>query len=134
MATQQREQQYAGADRYATSLFYGSQSERHDSRSTFGATYSNGQARPITSIAPANRPVVRPVAPAPTQLSTLPINGGSLRDGVVFSLETREMYNGSSLDRFSSTPRGPQPAGRGDAKGPQYSQDFRSALDSLLGG
>ena len=132
MAAQQRERQFAGADRYATSLFYGGQPERHDSRSAFGATYSNGQARPVTSFAPANRPVARPETrqSQPQDVATVPFNSGNSSDGVSFSLELRASHNTSSLH---STPQAPREAGRGNSGGPLYSNDFRSALDSLLG-
>ncbi len=135
MAAQQRERHFQGADRYATSLFYGGQPERHDSRSAFGATYSNGQARPVTAIAPTTRPVARPVA-SPAQPSiAVPSNGGSFHDGVVFSLETRGLGNtsSSSPDRTSTFQSASRRAERGNAVGPLYSNDFRNALDSLLG-
>lgn len=130
MPTQQKERKFQAADRYATSLFYGGQPERHDSRSAFGATYSNGQARPVTSFAPANRPVARPEAPQPQAAPTVPFNSGNATDGVQFSVELRDSHNGSSLN---SAPQAPREVGRGNSGGPLYSNDFRSALDSLLG-
>ncbi len=129
MPTQQQERKFQAADRYATSLFYGGQPERHDSRSAFGVTYSNGQARPVTSFAPAQRQVARPEAKQVQAAPTLPINSGNASDGVSFSLELRESHNGSSLH----SPQAPREAGRGNSGGPLYSNDFRSALDSLLG-
>lgn len=133
MAAQQRERQYAGADRYATSLFYGGQPERHDSRSAFTATYSNGQARPITSIVSptlshGRAPSIASTQPAPCVLS----NGSSSADRVVFSFETRNLDTARPFER-TAPPRVSQPAGRGDAGGPLYSDNFRFALDSLLG-
>ena len=105
------------------------------SRSAFSATYSNGQARPITAIAPATRPVTRPVAsPSPQPALTVPSNSGSLQDGVIFSLETRGLGNASSsLERASIVDSSSRRAARGNAKGPLYSDEFRNALDSLLG-
>jgi hypothetical protein len=136
-----REEQYQALDRYATNLFYGAGPERpRDNWSTgnFGATYSNGQARPVLGVSPlpANRPVAR----------VQPVNNGSPAaragnenwsgDAVAFSIETEDLRNGSSQGAEAVRPAmaTSRPASRGNASGPTYSDDFRRTLDALLNG
>ena len=124
-------------ERYGASLFYGAGPELQPTRSAnnFGATYSNGQARPVTGLqAPTTpRPVTRvpPVQQTHAAVGARNENWGG-GDGISFSLETQEERNGASHGGLEVRPT--RRASRGNAVGPVYSNDFRRSLDALLNG
>lgn len=134
MAQRQREDKVQPIDKYGASVFYGAGPQQPQQRQmgSYTATYSNGQARPVMPLAPSG------AAPAQIQpISSYP--SGNVRnenwsqDQIIFSSETQDLRNASAWSRPVATPAAPV-SGRGDANGPQYSEEFRRTLDALLNG
>jgi hypothetical protein len=137
VARHQREDQVQAIDKYATSLFYGAGPERPNQRSTnsFGATYANGQARPVTPMMPMNRPVPK-VEPVSSGTNATNLRNDNWRqDQIVLSRETQDLRSGSAWSAGNVAFSKPAPStGREDAAGPRYSDEFRRTLDALLRG
>ena len=117
-------------------MFYGAGplQQQPNNFNSFGATYSNGQARPVIPVASTSAPAARI---QPVSANT---NSGNVRnenwqqDQIIFSSETSDLRNGSSWSTptTSSTTSGGN--GNGNASGPEYSVQFRHTLDALLNG
>ena len=135
MAQKQREDKVQPIDKYGASVFYGAgpQQQQPNNFGSFGATYSNGQARPVVPVTPTSAPVAR-VQPVSGNS-----NAGNVRnenwsqDQIIFSSETNDTRNSSSWSSSAASLSAPS-SGRGDTNGPEYSVEFRRTLDALLNG
>jgi hypothetical protein len=129
-------QQAPALNRYAAHLFYSAGPEKPTrSRDAFSVTYSNGHARPVTALLPADRTPTSVVAGQRSANASNPRNQNSGQDQMALTREAVEARNGSSSWR---APASPSPAHRvsrrEQATGPVYSDDFRRTLEALLGG
>lgn len=135
MAQRQREDKVQPIDKYGASVFYGAgpQQAPQSQFGSYGATYSNGQARPVVS-PPSGAPAgVRPISPNLVEAGGLR-NENWRQDQIILSSETQEFHNGSSSSRPNQPSASLFNGGRGDASGPEYSIEFRRTLDALLNG
>jgi hypothetical protein len=127
----QREEHIQAIDRYATSLFYGAGAERplNGRNNNFAAPPTNGQARPVVPVLPRNQPVPK-VEPITSGSNATNVRNENWRqDQILLSNESGNQRNGHS---GSSAPAITPGSGRGNARGPAYSGEFRRTLDALL--
>ena len=135
MAQKQREDKVQPIDKYGAGMFYGAGplQQQPNNFNSFGATYSNGQARPVIPVASTSAPAARI---QPVNANT---NSGNARnenwqqDQIIFSSETSDLRNGSSWSTPTASPVG-NSSGNGSGNGPEYSVQFRHTLDALLNG
>jgi hypothetical protein len=133
VAKRQRENQVQPIDKYGAGLFYGSGSPQQAplAANSYGATYSNGQARPVIGPITARRPAQS----APDRVSAIQArNENGHHDRIVLSAESRDLRNGASWSAGSLTPRASCQREQGGDQGPAYSDELRKALDALLNG
>lgn len=131
-----RQEQVQVMDKYSTHMFYGSSAQEAPTQrfpNSFGATYSNGQARPVFAPAQTNSAPAARVQVQPKPITTTPLYNDTARhDQIVLSNELHEERNSSSWNDTAAVRR-QQPRQDG-ANGPAYSSDMLAALDSLLNG
>lgn len=135
MASRQQEEQVQSIEKYGVHLFYGGSAELSTQRysGNFGATYSDGQFRPVvTAFHGAAPSAAKPPTAARAPGVGNPRNENWQQDQVVFSQESRDLRSAASWSAGSPARLVATPSG--DSRGPAYCGELRRSLDALLNG